>query len=62
VFDLVVRLWISWLVVYKSLFFATNNNTEYIYWDCKGRTSSLLNNCLQESLCLDFVMIQIIYF
>ena len=63
VFDLVVMLQTSWLVVYKSLFFTTNNNnTENMYWDCKGRISSLLNNCLQESLLLDFVMIQIIRF
>jgi len=33
-------LWISWLVVYKSLFFTTNNNTENIYWDCKGKQLS----------------------
>jgi len=46
-------LWISWLVVYKSLFFTTNNNTENMYLDCKGRISSLLNKCLQESLLLD---------
>jgi hypothetical protein len=36
-------LWISWLVEYKPLFFTTNNNTENIYWDCKGRISNLLN-------------------
>jgi hypothetical protein len=60
--DLVLMLWISWLVEYKSLFFTTNNSTENIYLDCKGRISSRLNNCLQESLVLDFVMIQIIRF
>jgi hypothetical protein len=57
---LVLMLGISWLVVYKSLFFTTNNNTENIYWDCKGRISSRLYKCLQESLLLDFVMIRII--
>ena len=36
-------LWISWLVVYKTLFLITNNNTENMYWDCKDRISSLLN-------------------
>jgi len=45
--DLVLMLWISWLVEYGPLFFTTNtvqykNNTENIYWDCKGRNS----NCL----------------
>jgi len=29
--DLVLMLWISWLVEYKSLFFTTNNITENIY-------------------------------
>jgi len=37
-------LWISWLVVYKSLFFTTNNNTENMYWDCKGRNSISCKN------------------
>jgi hypothetical protein len=60
--DLVLMLWISWLAKYKSLFFKTNNSTENIYCDCKGRISSRLNNGLQESLLLDFVMIQIICF
>jgi hypothetical protein len=55
-------LCISWLVVYKPLLFTKNNNTENIYWDCIGRISNLLNNCLQVSLLLDFVMIQIIFF
>ena len=55
-------LWISWLVLYKSLFYTTNNNIVNIYWDCKGRISSLLNNCQQESLVLDFVIILIIHF
>jgi len=56
-------LWISWLIVYDSLFFTTkNNNTENIYWECKDRISSLLNICLQESLLLDFVMNRIIHF
>jgi len=58
----VLMLWISWLVVYKSLFFTTNNNTENMYWDCKGGISNLLNNCLQESLLLGFVIIQNIHF
>jgi len=58
--DLALMLWISWLVEYKSLFFTTSNNTEYTYWDCKGRISIHLNNCLQESLLLDFVIIRII--
>ena len=35
---------------------------ENIYWDCKGRISSLLNSCLQKSLLLDFVLIRIIRF
>jgi len=48
--------------VCMCVFFNTNNSTENIYWDCKGRISSLLNNCLQESLLLDFVIIQIIRF
>ena len=62
-FDLVVMLWISWLVVYKSLFFTTNNNnTENIYWDCKGKISSLVNNCLQKCLLVGFVMTRIIRF
>jgi len=56
-FDLVVMLWISWLVVYKYLLFTTNNNIENIYSNCKGRISSLLNNCVQESLLFDFVMV-----
>jgi hypothetical protein len=55
-------LWISWLVVYKSLFFTTNNNTESIYWDCKGMIYNLLNNRLQESQLIDFVIIWIIRF
>jgi hypothetical protein len=60
--DLVLMLWISWLVDNKTLFFTTNNSKENIYWDCKDRISSHLNNCLQESLLLDFVIIQIIRF
>jgi hypothetical protein len=52
-------LWISWLFVYKSLFFTTNNDTKSIYCECKGRFSNLLYNCLQESLLLDFVIIRI---
>ena len=60
--DFVLMLWISWLAVYKSLFFTTNNNTKNIYWDCKGRISSHVNNHLQESLLLDFVIIRIIQF
>jgi len=60
--DLVLMLWISWLVEYKSLFFTTINSTENIYWDCKGRISIRLNNCLQESPLLDFVIIRIICF
>ena len=59
---LVLMLWISWLVEYKSLFFTTINSTENIYWDCKGRISIRLNNCLQESPLLDFVIIRIICF
>ena len=55
-------LWISWLVIYKSLFFTTNDNTKHIYQDCKGRISNLLNKCLQEPLLLDFVIIRIIRF
>jgi hypothetical protein len=42
--DLVLMLWIYWLVEYKSLFFTTNNSTENIYWDCKGRISSRLSS------------------
>jgi hypothetical protein len=38
------------------------NNTENTYCDCNGKISSLLNNCLQESLLFDFVMIWIIRF
>jgi hypothetical protein len=55
--DLVSMLWISWLVVYNSLFFTTNNNTENIYCDYNVKISSLLNNRLQESPLFDFVMI-----
>ena len=55
-------LWISWFVVNKSLFFTTNGSTESIYSDFRGRISNLLNNCLQESFPLDFVMIRIIRF
>jgi len=60
--DLVLMLWIYWLVEYRSLFFTTNNSTEYIFRDCKGRIFSLLKTCLQESLLLDFVIIQIMRF
>jgi hypothetical protein len=35
---------------------------ENIYWDCNGKISSCLNKRPQESLHLDFVMIQIICF
>jgi len=52
VLELVLMLWISWLVVYDSLFFTTNNNMEYIYWNCNDEISSHLNKCLQESLLL----------
>ena len=51
-------LWVSWFVVNKSLFFTTNSSIESIYWDFRGRISNLLNNCLQESFPLDFVMIK----
>jgi len=40
IFDIVVMLWISWLVVYKSLLLTTNNNTENKYLDCKGKQLS----------------------
>jgi hypothetical protein len=60
--DLVLMLWISWLVEYKSLFFTTNNSTENLYLDSKSRIFSPLNNCLQESLLPYFVVIQIISF
>ena len=30
--------------MYKSLFFTTNNNTENVYWDCKGRNSISCKN------------------
>jgi hypothetical protein len=59
--DLVLMLWISLFVVYKYLFFTTNNNMENIYWDCRGRISSRLNNCLQESLLLAFLMVRIMF-
>jgi hypothetical protein len=36
ILDHVLMLWISWLVLYKSLFFTTNNNTKNIYWGCKA--------------------------
>jgi hypothetical protein len=43
VIDLVLMLWICWLVVNTSLFLTTNNNTENIYWDCYGKIPSCLN-------------------
>ena len=32
--DLVLTLWISWVLKYKSLFFTTNNSTENILYLC----------------------------
>ena len=55
-------LWISWLVVCKCLFFTTNNNTENIYWNYKGKITSLLKNRLQESQMFGFFIIGIIHY
>ena len=37
---LVLKPRISWIVVYKSLFFTTNNNKENIYCEYKGKISN----------------------
>jgi uncharacterized membrane protein SpoIIM required for sporulation len=62
VLHLVLMPWISWLVVYKSLFIATNNDTENMYYEFKDQIYNFVNNCQQESLHFDLVMIQIIHF
>jgi len=54
--DLVFMLWISWLVEYKSLFFTTNNRTENIYWACKSRISSRLNNSASVESAIDYIV------
>jgi len=62
VLHLVLMLWFSWFVVNKSLFFTTKSSVESIYWDFRGKISNLLNNCLQESLLFDLIIIRIIRF
>jgi len=50
------------LLVYTNSYSPPQTITENIYCECKGHISNFLNNCLQESLNLDLVMIRIIRF
>jgi len=55
-------LWISEFGSYISLFLATNNKREKIYYDLKSRIFRFLNNWWLESLFLAFIIILSILF
>lgn len=52
-----LMLWPSEFARYKSVLFTTNIRREYMYWDWSGKILKFLNNCVQESLSCDPLII-----
>jgi hypothetical protein len=55
---LVLLVWFSEFKIKRFLFLTTKSTSEMIYWDTKGRISSLLNGFLHETLLLQPTIIQ----
>ena len=55
--DVVSWLWTSKFFINKCLLFTTYKKRENIYWERKGKISSVLNNSLHESIFFELVVI-----